>query len=140
MNPRALTGAGIVAAISEGMSRADYRKSLGLPDLGLDEKYECPRCGEDRDRDRPDGCRDPDCPDGSTADAALSEAVKPRPRKIVTEHVYPPIPIRQFDWAAHDDNYEPPDSDGVGGGIVGWGRTEAEAIADYLQLVEDEQE
>ena len=57
--------------------------------------------------------------------------------KIITEHVFPPIPIRQFDWAAYDENYEPPDSDGVGGGIDGYGRTEAEAIADYKQKVED---
>ena len=41
--------------------------------------------------------------------------------KIVTEHVYPPIPMRQFDWVAHYDDPE---------GLAGWGRTEAEAIAD----------
>ena len=69
---------------------------------------------------------------------ALTEATKPQPRnRIVTTCVYPPIPDRRFDWCAHDDNYEPPDCDGVGGGIIGWGRTEAEAIADYQQLVED---
>lgn len=57
--------------------------------------------------------------------------------KIVTEHVFPPIPDRRFDWAAYDENYEPPDSDGVGGWPIGWGRTEAEAIADYQQQLED---
>ena len=44
-------------------------------------------------------------------------------RKIVTEHVYPPIPIRRFDWAAHYDDPEGPS---------GWGPTEADAIADLL--------
>jgi hypothetical protein len=27
--------------------------------------------------------------------------------KIITNHVFPPIPVRQFDWAAVFDNYEP---------------------------------
>lgn len=49
---------------------------------------------------------------------------------IHTENVYPPIPMRQFDWCAYRDGYEPPDSEGVGGGNIGWGRTEADAIAD----------
>lgn len=43
--------------------RLEYRRSLGLPDLGLDEKRACPRCGEERDRERPDGCRDYNCPE-----------------------------------------------------------------------------
>ena len=65
-------------------------------------------------------------------------------RKIVTHHVFPPIPIRSFDWSAYDENtYEPGDQDGEtgfyhGGGLVGWGATEAEAIADlYDQEAED---
>lgn len=57
--------------------------------------------------------------------------------KIITTNVYPPIPMRQFDWCAYRDGYEPPDSDGVGGGLIGWGRTEAAAIAD-LKEQEDE--
>lgn len=51
--------------------------------------------------------------------------------RIVTTHVFPPIPMRQFDWCAHDEDYEDR-------GIVGWGRTEAEAIADYLTQVSDD--
>ena len=43
--------------------------------------------------------------------------------KIVTEFVYPPIPLRQFDWAAHYDDPE---------GYVGRGATEQEAINDLL--------
>ena len=44
-------------------------------------------------------------------------------RKIVTEHVFPPIPIRSCDWCATFDGYEPGDPQG-------WGATEAEAIRD----------
>jgi hypothetical protein len=60
--------------------------------------------------------------------------------KVVTSHEYPPIPIRTFDWCAHLDDYEPPDVNGEGGGPgpVGWGATEAEAIADFYEQLEDE--
>lgn len=44
--------------------------------------------------------------------------------KIVTNNVYPPIPIRSFDWCAHYDDEEGP---------TGWGATEAEAIADLTE-------
>jgi hypothetical protein len=47
--------------------------------------------------------------------------------KIRTEHVYPPIPIRQFDWCAYDyDTYDGP------GSILGHGATEQAAIADFI--------
>ena len=50
---------------------------------------------------------------------------------------YPPIPVRDYDWVAYfDDTYEPPDVDGVGGDIIGTGRTEADAIEDLINLVE----
>jgi hypothetical protein len=51
--------------------------------------------------------------------------------KIKTEHVFPPIPIRKFDWCAFDDNYEP-------GLPIGWGATEQEAIADFKAQLEEE--
>lgn len=60
-------------------------------------------------------------------------------RDLHTSHVYPPIPIRTYDWCAYRDSYEPPDPDGVGGGLIGWGRTEAEAIED-LEAQEAEAE
>lgn len=44
---------------------------------------------------------------------------------IETEFVYPPIPARHFDWTAVRHGYEP-------GGLVGWGVTEQDAIADLL--------
>jgi hypothetical protein len=51
---------------------------------------------------------------------------------IITQYVYPPIPIREFDWSATLDNYEP-------GAPIGWGKTEEEAIADLKSLLEDEE-
>lgn len=52
--------------------------------------------------------------------------------KLRTEHVYPPIPVRQWDWSAVDDNtYDGP------GNPMGWGRTEQAAIDDLIdQLTE----
>lgn len=53
--------------------------------------------------------------------------------KIRTAYVYPPIPIRQFDWSAvDDDTYDGP------GCPIGTGATEQEAIADLLQQIEDD--
>lgn len=46
-------------------------------------------------------------------------------RKIITDHVYPPIPVRQFDWSATFDGYEP-------GEPHGHGATERDAINDLL--------
>lgn len=45
--------------------------------------------------------------------------------KIVTYYSPPPIPDRQHDWSAiDDDTYDGP------GSPIGYGRTEAEAIED----------
>ncbi len=55
-------------------------------------------------------------------------------RPIVTTFVYPPIPYRQMDWSARfaddepDLDYQP---------TTGWGRTEADAIADLLEIAAD---
>lgn len=46
-------------------------------------------------------------------------------RKIVTSHVFPPIPVREMDWCAHYDGEEE-------AGDYGWGRTEEDAIADFI--------
>lgn len=53
-----------------------------------------------------------------------------KPKAIVTEFVYPPIPIRRFDWVAHYDDPEGP---------TGHGATEAEAIADLTENYESDQ-
>ena len=52
--------------------------------------------------------------------------------KIRTTYIYPPIPIRDCDWAAvDDDTYDGP------GCPIGTGATEQEAIADLLQQIEE---
>lgn len=53
-----------------------------------------------------------------------------RGTKIVTEFVHPPIPLRQFDWAAVLDGYEPGDA-------LGEGRTEDEAVADLIDQLDE---
>ncbi len=55
-------------------------------------------------------------------------------RKIITSHDYPPIPLRNFDWSAHFDDYDAEVIDGEwrSNCPVGHGRTEAEAIADLM--------
>lgn len=49
---------------------------------------------------------------------------------MITSFVYPPIPIRQFDWCAYLDGTEEE-------GPYGWGKTEAEAILDLEDLLYD---
>jgi hypothetical protein len=50
--------------------------------------------------------------------------------KIKTSFVYPPIGTRQFDWCAYEDGEEE-------AGNYGWGKTEAEAIEDLKELLEE---
>lgn len=50
--------------------------------------------------------------------------------KIVTTHVYSPIPVRSFDWQAHYDDDEPNDE---GQMATGHGATEQEAIDDLTE-------
>jgi hypothetical protein len=50
--------------------------------------------------------------------------------KIVTQHVYPPIPTRNSDWQATLDGYEP-------GDLIGEGATEAAAIADLKSQISE---
>lgn len=54
-------------------------------------------------------------------------------RKIITHCFYPPIPMRDMDWAAYRDGDEET-------GKYGWGATEAEAIFDLHRLEEGEAE
>lgn len=48
--------------------------------------------------------------------------------KIKTHFVYPPIPVRSFDWQAWDDNTY--DGEGC---PLGHGATEQEAIDDLIE-------
>jgi len=50
--------------------------------------------------------------------------------KIVTNCIFPPIPPRNFDWCAYREGREE-------GGPYGYGKTEAEAIADLLIMEAD---
>jgi hypothetical protein len=47
-----------------------------------------------------------------------------------TSFVYPPIPVRDFDWQAYMEGYEPGDA-------LGHGATEAQAIADLLAKLDE---
>jgi hypothetical protein len=49
---------------------------------------------------------------------------------IITSHDYPPIPIREYDWSAIREDYD-------AGDLIGYGRTEQEAI-DNLKQQEDD--
>jgi hypothetical protein len=51
--------------------------------------------------------------------------------KIITHYDPPPIPLRNCDWTAVTDDYEP-------GQPIGYGRTEEEAIADLQMDMECE--
>jgi hypothetical protein len=50
---------------------------------------------------------------------------------IRTTHIFPPIPIRSFDWSAvDDDTYDgAPDAHSP----IGFGPTQADAIADLME-------
>jgi hypothetical protein len=57
---------------------------------------------------------------------------------IHTEHVCPPIPVRNYDWRAVLDSYDgAPDA---GPQYEGTGRTEEAAIRDLLEQLEDADE
>jgi hypothetical protein len=60
---------------------------------------------------------------------------------ITTVHVYPPIPLRNFDWQAYDANTMDicgdPDCHCRRNCVIGFGATEAEAIQDYLDQIEE---
>ena len=51
--------------------------------------------------------------------------------KIVTHHIFPPIPIRRFDWVAYFEGQEERCE-------YGYGSTEQEAVAELLAEYGDE--
>lgn len=51
--------------------------------------------------------------------------------RIVTSFVYPPIPVRSFDWCAHYDGEEE-------AGNYGYGATEAEAVQDFIDNCQED--
>jgi hypothetical protein len=55
--------------------------------------------------------------------------------EVVVSHIYPPIPVRNFDWSAHLDGYDgAPDA---GWQPVGSGPTREAAIADLATQIEE---
>lgn len=52
-------------------------------------------------------------------------------RTIRTNFVYPPIPVRDFDWEATEAGYEP-------GDLIGRGPTEQAAIEALLDQLNEE--
>jgi hypothetical protein len=66
---------------------------------------------------------------------SIADRIKAANRGKVNIHfVYPPIPLRQFDWCATFDDDEPNDD---GQMLAGYGKTEAEALEDLLTTWED---
>jgi hypothetical protein len=59
----------------------------------------------------------------------------PDGREIITDYINPPIPISGFQWMANLEDY---DGSEPGAHPIGYGRTEAEAIADLLEQIEGE--
>lgn len=53
--------------------------------------------------------------------------------EVKTSCVFPPIPVREFDWCAYHDGDEET-------GRYGWGYTEKEAVADLARLDEERDE
>ncbi|WP_300396347.1 hypothetical protein [Henriciella sp.] len=51
--------------------------------------------------------------------------------KIVTHYDPPPVPWRSFDWCAYDDRTHDMDTP------CGYGATEAEAIEDLMEQLDD---
>lgn len=57
--------------------------------------------------------------------------------KIRTSFDYPPIPLRDFDWSAWDEDTYDGAEDSSTRHQIGYGRTEAEAIVALKEMLED---
>ena len=58
--------------------------------------------------------------------------------KVRTEHVYPPIPVRDYDWSAIDDDSYDGAHDSATRHQIGYGRTEQAAINDLVQQISEQ--
>lgn len=56
--------------------------------------------------------------------------------KIVTTYDPKPIPDRRFDWSAIDDSTYDGAEDSGTRNQIGYGKTEAEAVADLMEILE----
>jgi hypothetical protein len=61
----------------------------------------------------------------------LDDVLQPE-RKIIANHVFPPIPDRSNDWCAYYDDVGPED------GPCGWGPTREAAISDLKENYNEE--
>jgi len=52
--------------------------------------------------------------------------------KIITQNIFPPIPVRCYDWLAYIDGDEE--------GLKGFGATEAEAVADLNGQIDEQRQ
>jgi hypothetical protein len=52
---------------------------------------------------------------------------------LVTSNIHPPIPLRDYDWCAFRQGYEPGDT-------IGYGETEEAAINDFYEKAIGEKE
>ena len=50
--------------------------------------------------------------------------------EVITSCFVKPIPVRSFDWEATFDDYDL-------GDVIGFGRTEEEALADLMERIEE---
>jgi hypothetical protein len=50
-------------------------------------------------------------------------------RQIITSQDCPPIPVREYDWSAAREDWDE-------GDLIGYGRTEQEAIDDLIEQEE----
>ena len=57
---------------------------------------------------------------------------------IRTTFIFPPISVRCFDWQAVDDDTYDGAPDSATRNHIGYGRTEAEAISDLMEKLEDD--
>lgn len=55
--------------------------------------------------------------------------------EIKIDSVFPPIPVRHFDYCAYreGEDFADRDHDKAHGVAIGWGRTSSEAVADLLE-------
>lgn len=57
--------------------------------------------------------------------------------KISTNHIYPPIPCRDFDWCATDEDSYDGTEDDPHRGQIGYGATEREAVDALVEILQD---
>lgn len=93
--------------------------------------HDCAACPRYKDGDACASGYHKPCQDHLAARAAERDKIRTA-IDVRTSHVYPPIPIRDYDWSAVDDKtFDGP------GSSQGWGRTEAAAIADLIEQIQD---